>query len=83
MAIIYLEIRLKRIVAVVRVNLSSRECSTVKCSNAQFCRNLGINCPPYCEIIVAAKDYAYGRRRPKADISEISESDIEFILAEG
>ena len=44
----------------------------INCSNSSRCKKIGIkNCPPYCEAIVAAKDYAFGRRNPKASVTEV------------
>jgi len=81
MTVMYLQVRLKRIIAVVRIDSDLRDLFIVECSNMEFCRGLRISnegCPAYCEVVVAAKDFAYGRRRPKANVIEISENDIEI-----
>jgi len=81
MTVRYLQVKLKRIIAIVRIDLNLKEHYIVKCSNMEFCRNFGLldeGCPAYCEVVVAAKDFAYGRRRPKANVIEISENDIEI-----
>lgn len=47
-------------------NLSYR---VVDCSRKLFCRvHVSKSCPPYCPVIVAAKDFITGRRKPKAEI---------------
>lgn len=42
----------------------------VDCSRRLFCRiHVSKNCPPYCPIVVAAKDFVSGRREPKAEVT--------------
>jgi len=44
----------------------------VDCSRKTFCRlYVSPSCPPYCPVIVAAKDFALGRRKPKANVQLI------------
>ncbi len=70
-----LEIRLRRTVAIIEIDTDSRTWTTISCTNMEVCRSNGISkCPPYCELIVAAKDYAYGRRKPKAQVLEITKA---------
>ncbi len=77
-----LRVELKRTVAVVRVD-SNLKCKTLSCTNYRFCRHIcstGGFCPAYCEIIVAAKDYVSGRRKPKAKVIEVEE--VEYSIME-
>ncbi len=79
MTMIYLQVRLKRIIAIIGIDLERREVLTIECSNVDFCRDAGILsecCPGYCEILVAAKDFAYGRRMPKAEVIELNEIEV-------
>ena len=70
-----LRVKLRRITAIIQID--SKKYKVIRCSNSEFCRKSGIlNCPPYCEVIVAAKDYFYGRRKPKAQVEEIKEDDL-------
>jgi len=70
-----LEIRLRKTVAIIEIDTESRTWTIISCTNLEVCRNSGISeCPPYCELVVAAKDYAYGRREPKAQVFEISKA---------
>ncbi len=81
MTVKYLQVKLRRITAIIRVDLDLKEFLIVSCSNANFCRNfVAVDgcCPAYCEIVVAAKDFVYGRRKPKANVFEIEEGDIEI-----
>ncbi|GEM_PF-1941150 len=72
MTTIYLQVFLRKIVATVIIDISDRSYDVVECSNDGKCRACGINgCPPICEIVVAAKDYAYRRRIPKAEVKEV------------
>ncbi len=71
----YYEVRLRRTVAVIEIDVDNRTWTIVECSNERVCRSNGIeSCPPYCELVVAAKDYAYGRRKPKAQVLEITQA---------
>jgi len=41
----------------------------VDCSRRHFCKiYVSKECPAYCPVVVAAKDFVTGRREPKADI---------------
>jgi len=41
----------------------------VDCSRKLFCRiHVSKSCPPYCPVIVAAKDFVTGRRKPRAEV---------------
>ncbi len=77
MTIILLQVKLRKVVAVIRVDIDNRNYSVVNCSNHERCQSCGLsNCPAYCEIVVAAKDFAYGRRKPKANVMEIPHNEI-------
>ena len=67
---VLVEVQLRRITAIIEVDLKNY--NVIYCSNSMICKKMGINrCPPYCEIIVAAKDYVSGRRAPRAIVSEV------------
>ncbi len=66
----FLKVELRRMTAIVRVETNTREFEIIECSNANRCQFFG-NCPMICEIVVCAKDYIYGRRKPKGKVSEI------------
>ncbi len=77
MTIIYLQVFLRKIVATVIIDTNDRSYDVVECSNDGKCRACGINgCPPVCEVVVAAKDYAYGRRTPKAEVREVEKVEV-------
>ncbi len=41
----------------------------IDCSRRNFCKiYVSKECPPYCPVIVATKDFVTGRRKPKAEI---------------
>jgi len=74
-----LRIELRRTIALIQVDSNLRY-RTLSCSNYEFCRNfcpVERGCPAYCELIVAAKDYVSGRRRPKAKVVEVEYSILE------
>ncbi|MCS7118626.1 MAG: hypothetical protein RMH75_00970 [Archaeoglobaceae archaeon] len=69
---IKLSVSLKNTRALVVFDKKAKSYKIVDCSKRSFCRiYLSKNCPPYCEIVVAVKDYALKRRTPKAEISEL------------
>lgn len=79
---IYLSVNLKRIKAFVLVD--EKEVRVISCTNKSLCSNyincgaLG-KCPPYCEVVVAAKDYAFKRRTPMAEVFEITNYDLNIL----
>ena len=80
MTVKVLRIELRRTTAIVQIDIDLRRYIVIECSNSHFCKNFGIlnrGCPAYCEIIVAAKDYVSGRRKPKACIAELEEDIIK------
>ncbi len=79
MAVRILRIELRRTTAIVQIDIDLRKYTVIECSNSHFCKSFGIldgDCPAYCEIIVAAKDYIYGRRKPKAYVVELEQDLI-------
>lgn len=71
----------KYLKAVITVDLITKNVKMITCNNRYFCYNLnsssilvGGECPPYCELIVAAKDYTFNRRKPKAKVEEIKDN---------
>mgnify|MGYP000014575265 CR=1 FL=1 len=80
---LYLKIQLKFIEALVLV--ANKDVKVLSCSNMNFCLTYNREvlltsrgCPLYCEVIVAAKDYAFKRRRPKAKVEEIKANSIKI-----
>lgn len=77
----YVSVNKGTIHAVIEVDIARRKFRTVYCTNRDLCRDLNILnpgglCPGYCEIVVAAKDYAFSRRKPKAEVRELSPEDV-------
>ncbi len=67
-----LSVSLKNIKALVIVDLITKKFDVVDCSNMNFCRRyISKRCLPQCPIIVAAKDFVFKRRKPKADVRVI------------
>ncbi len=67
-----LAISLKNTKALVLFDIENRTYTVVDCSRKNFCRTyISQTCPPYCEVIVAAKDFVYKRRKPKAKVELI------------
>uniref|UniRef100_A0A7C4S6V0 Uncharacterized protein n=1 Tax=Geoglobus ahangari TaxID=113653 RepID=A0A7C4S6V0_9EURY len=62
-----LKVRVRKIEALIEIdrNLNSRiiECNLIG--------NRCYNCVPFCEVIVAAKDYVTKRRKPKGEVTEL------------
>ncbi len=60
----------RRTRALVIINAKDLNYRVVDCSRKLFCRvHVSKSCPSYCPVIVAAKDFATGRREPKAKIT--------------
>ncbi|RLI75763.1 hypothetical protein DRP05_14180 [Archaeoglobales archaeon] len=77
----------KYLKAVIAVDPVTKSVRMLMCNNRDFCYGfnsssilVGGDCPPYCELIVAAKDYVFNRRKPKAKVEEIKGGikDIEI-----
>lgn len=69
---IKLSVSLKNTRALIIFNPKDRSYRVVDCSKKSFCRiYISKNCPPFCEIIVAVKDFALKRRIPKAEVVEL------------
>lgn len=59
----------KRTRALITLNSETLSYRVVDCSRKLFCKvYVSKNCPPYCPIVVAAKDFVSGRREPKAEV---------------
>lgn len=68
----------KYLKAIIAVDPVTRSVRMLMCNNRDFCYGfnsssilVGGDCPPYCELIVAAKDYVFNRRKPRAKVEEI------------
>lgn len=60
----------RRTMALVVIDSKNLRYRIVDCSRKLFCiLHVSKSCPPYCPIIVAAKDFVTGRREPKADVT--------------
>ncbi|MDK2875963.1 MAG: hypothetical protein PWQ22_373 [Archaeoglobaceae archaeon] len=67
-----LSVTLKNTRALVVFNIKDKSYKVVDCSKKSFCRvYVSKICPPYCEVIVAVKDFALKRRKPKAEVVEL------------
>jgi hypothetical protein len=78
-------VSLSRIHAVIAVDTYHRRATTLYCTNCDFCRNINIlnsdgRCPGYCELIVAAKDCAFARRKAKANVQELDPENCEYYI---
>ncbi len=68
-----LSVALKNTRALVVFYLPEKVYKVVDCSRKTFCRAyISQNCPPYCPVIVAVKDFVLKRREPKADVKLIN-----------
>lgn len=68
-SILKLSVTLRKSRALLVIDRDSLSYRVVDCSRRSFCRiYISKFCPPYCPIIVAAKDFVSGRRKPKADV---------------
>jgi len=58
----------------------NKKVRVLDCTNHEFCYYSNIirdgKCPLYCQLVVEAKKYAFGRREPKANVREIGEPDL-------
>lgn len=61
-----LSVSFKNIKAIVMV--SGKDFKVIKCSRERYCRLYLSVCPKYCPVIVAAKDFVYKRRNPRAHV---------------
>jgi len=71
----YFVVDLPRTKATVAVDLSKKMVKVIECSNSDFCTKFKIavgGCPPYCQVVVEAKNYAFKRGRVRAAIYEVS-----------
>uniref|UniRef100_A0A7J2TJ48 Uncharacterized protein n=1 Tax=Archaeoglobus fulgidus TaxID=2234 RepID=A0A7J2TJ48_ARCFL len=67
-----LSVSLRNTKALVLFDKETKNYRVVDCSRKSFCRTyISRNCPPYCEIIVAVKDFSLKRRKPKAEVVEL------------
>jgi hypothetical protein len=69
----------KRMSAKVIVNVNQRSVRMISCTNLDVCFSnrvlLNGICPPYCPVIVAAKEYAIWKRKPKMKVQELETLD--------
>ncbi len=67
-----LSVSLKNTRALVLFEKETKNYRVIDCNRKSFCRiYVSRNCPPYCEIIVAVKDFVLKRRKPKAEVIEL------------
>ncbi|MBO8178978.1 MAG: hypothetical protein H0Z19_00625 [Archaeoglobus sp.] len=70
--IIKLAVVSRRTRALITIDSETLHYRVVDCSRKLFCRiHVSKSCPPYCPVIVAAKDFVSGRREPKAEVALI------------
>jgi len=75
MSFMRLQIKFKRRRGVVEVDVVEKSVVVLDCTIIENCSRYYGKCVPYCELIVAAKDYAFKRRKPKAEVVEIESAD--------
>lgn len=69
---IKLAVVIKRTKALITLDSETFQYKVVDCSRKLFCKiYVSKNCPPYCPVVVAAKDFVSGRRKPKAEVAII------------
>ncbi len=71
MNVLRLKVKLRRREGIVDVDTEKRSVMVLECSLMDNCSQLYGFCQPFCELIVAAKDYAFKRRKPKAEVVEL------------
>ncbi|MFP3908797.1 MAG: hypothetical protein ACOC5L_01550 [Halobacteriota archaeon] len=75
----YYKIALSNIIAIIGID-GGEGVKTVECSNYKTCSHSNVlegdKCPRYCMVIVEAKHYDYGRKETRAEIQELSESEV-------
>lgn len=70
--VVKLSVNLRNTRALVIFNPENKNYKVIDCSKKSFCKiYISKNCPPYCEIIVAVKDFVLKRRKPKAEVVEL------------
>jgi len=75
----YYNVTLPRIKATIAIS-EDMEVKTIDCDNYEVCYYSNVlengRCPKYCMVIVEAKHFACGRRKPRAKVEEVRKSDI-------
>ncbi len=77
----YIVVNLPRTKATVAADVRSKVLKVIECSNRDFCTKFGIavdDCPPYCKVIVEAKNHLFNRGRVKAAIYEITSDGFGY-----
>jgi len=77
----YFIVNLPRTKATVAVDVRNKMLKVIECSNRDFCTNFKIvvdDCPPYCQVIVEAKNHLFKRGRVKAVIYEITSGGFGY-----
>ncbi len=70
--IVKLSVSLKNTRALLVFHMQEKVYRVVDCSRMKFCRMyVSRICPPFCPVIVAAKDFVFGRRSPKGKVEII------------
>lgn len=79
----YVSVKLSRIHAIIVVDLKTRRVKTLQCTNGSTCEDLNIlingKCPGYCEAIVEAKNFAFARKKPKGEVSELEPEKVNAL----
>jgi len=76
MSYLRLKVKLRRREAIADVDIETKSVLVLACSLLDNCSRFYGACQPFCEIIVAAKDYAFGRRKPKAEVIELDSAKM-------
>jgi len=76
----YYKVELPRIKAIVGIDIENMNVKTIDCDNYEICYYSNVleggRCPKYCMVIVEAKHFALGRRKPRARIHEVDRTEI-------
>ncbi|MBE8540220.1 hypothetical protein [Geoglobus acetivorans] len=62
---IIVKVRVRRTESKIVIDIKNRKVNVLECN---LLRNRCFDCVPFCEAIVAAKDFAFRRREPKAEV---------------
>lgn len=69
---ITLKIKVRKIESKISVDVTERKVEVHECN---LMKTRCFSCVPFCEAIVAAKDYAFRRREPKAIVTVVNSNN--------
>lgn len=75
----YYTVTFPRKKALVTFNPDKRVVTAIQCTNSVFCNRFRIaieECPQFCEVIAEVKKYVLRGRKPRAEICEVGEEEV-------